>query len=113
MIAGKYDIVINKRATFKLSLVLRNSSGTLINLTGYTAKMQIRKDPDGVVIQELTNLSGLTLGGTAGTILIRIESTATALYDFEFARYDLFITTGSESTKILEGDVKLDDSITQ
>ena len=50
-----------------------------VNVTGYTARLQIRKrHTSTATVASLTSGSGLTLGGTAGTIQIVLSATATA-----------------------------------
>ena len=41
--AAVYDITIEQGATFRLSLVWKDSSNVPVNLTGYTARMQVRR----------------------------------------------------------------------
>jgi len=112
MTPANYDLIIKKGTTYKISLVYR-SSGTPINLTGYTAKMQIRKDYGGTIITELTEMDGIVLGGVAGTILITISDTITADFKFDITKYDLIIDSGTEKTCILEGSIQLKKTITE
>ena len=70
-------------------------SGNLINLTGYTAKMQVRdKKPDSEAILTLTSDAGggITLGGALGTLKIHIKSTQTAALPVGDYYYDLVLS---------------------
>jgi len=73
-----------------------------VDLTGYTARMQIRSDIDSAtVLKELTTENGgIALGGIAGTIEFYISATDTAAFDFTTAVYDL------ELIAPITGDVK-------
>ena len=42
MAAGIYDIIIEQGATFTLSATWKDSAGAAINLTSYSARMQVR-----------------------------------------------------------------------
>ena len=42
MTAGIYDITIEQGSDYSLGLVLRNSDNTLMDLTGYSARAQLR-----------------------------------------------------------------------
>lgn len=114
MTAANYDFQIEQGATFKRVLELKDSSNVAINLTGYSAKMQIRQQVDSAVITELTNSSGLAITPLLGKIEINISATATLAYTFEFATYDLIITSaGGEVTRIIEGSITLDPAVTK
>lgn len=106
MSAGRYDILCEQGATFRRTITWRTGAapGTLVNLTGYTAKLQARHPQTGVLLVELTHTSGITLGGSAGTIVLLISATATNLYTPDNYVYDLELTSsGGEVTRLLEG----------
>ena len=108
--AGKYDFTIEQGATFKRTVTWRDANDALVNLTGATAKMQIKDR--GVLVKELTNVAGLTLGGALGTIQIAITAADTTLFDFDSADYDLEVTISGEVTRLLKGKVTLDKETT-
>ena len=70
--AGIYDIVADQGATFQRVLTWKDSTGANVNLTGYSARMQVRRRPsDGEALVSLTTQNGrITLGGAAGTITL-------------------------------------------
>lgn len=86
-----------------------------VNLTGFTARMQIRETIESTTtLVSLTEASGITLGGTAGTIGITITATATALLDFDSAVYDLeVVSAGGIVTPVTYGNVYLNDEVTR
>ena len=44
MAAGKYNFTIEQGTTIRLELQYKDSSGSAIDLTGYSGRMQIRPD---------------------------------------------------------------------
>lgn len=112
--AAKYDFEIEQGATFDYLLTLKDSAGVVIDLTGYTATMQIRKtQQDSKVIKELTESSGLTITALAGTIRILISATSTGDFNFKTGVYDIKIDSGSLVTRIMEGNITLDKAVTR
>lgn len=89
--AGKLNIVIEQGATFNPVLTYKDSLGALIDLTGFTARMQIRlKKTSATFLVELTTENGgIALGGVAGTITLLITDTASTALTFDSAVYDL------------------------
>lgn len=114
MSAGEYTLKIEQGATYKLSLTAYDKTGALFNLTGFTAAMQIRKTTASTAaLVELTHSSGITLGGAAGTIDIVIPASVTTTLTTKTAVYDLKITGGGETIRVLKGNVEVDDAVTR
>lgn len=111
--AGNYDIKIEKGADYDVTVTWGNPP---VNLTGYTAKLEIRDRKGGSVLHTtLTEVAGITLGGAAGTIAIHIEGSVTATFTFSRAVYDLVMTGPTpnfNSKRLLEGQVILDQGVT-
>lgn len=113
--AGRYDFTIEQGSTFRRVITWRDGAGNLVDLTGKTARMKI-KDSRGVVIHSMANTSGIELGGVLGTITLAIPSSISTGLNFDTARYDLEIVTGSGESedvkRLLEGVVSLDQETT-
>jgi hypothetical protein len=111
--AGKYDLIIEQGATYILPITWKDGSGALVNLTGYTAKMQI-KDMSGNVLFALTDTAGITLGGAAGTVTIKLTAVqTTTLTTTATAKYDLYLTApNGDVTRLLKGWVTPDPEVT-
>lgn len=114
MSAGKYTLKIEQGAYKSLSLTYKDATGTPIDLTGYTARMQIRGYAESTTAWvSLTSASGITLGTTDGAIDIELTSTQTsAIPDSGFYDIELVAPSG-EVNRILEGAVKLSKEITR
>ena len=81
MSAGYHHFIIEQGATFGQTLTLKDSSDTLINLTGYTsAEMDLRETPESSseVITLTTANNRIALGGSAGTVTLTISAADTA-----------------------------------
>lgn len=91
------------------------TNGTAVNLTGYSARMQVRDaaDSDNVRLS-LTSGSGITLGGTAGTILLDASPTVTADIPAGQYVYDLELVTGGGAvTRLVQGTLIVDPEVTR
>jgi hypothetical protein len=115
------DICIFQGATFSQTLYWETGTpSSPVNLTGYTAKMQIRSKPESkAVILELSTTNGRITLGTAGNfttgainLLITAADTAN-LSVCDTAVYDLELTLGSVVTRILQGNVIISPEVTR
>ena len=99
MSAGYHHFIIEQGATFGQTLTLKDSSDTLITLTGYaSAEMDLRETPESSsTVATLTTANGrISLGGSAGT--------DTANFTAGDGFYDLEIVDGNSRVyRILEG----------
>ena len=126
MSSAKYSFVIEQGATLTLEVVWEDQSCVPIDLTGYSARMQIRPtvDSDVVYISLSSELqpdgTGLNLSGSngitplqSGSIGITISAYSSSLLNFDQARYDLEMIIGEEVTRLLEGNVQLSKNVTR
>jgi hypothetical protein len=89
---------------------------TPIDLTGYTARMQIRGkiDDAGTIAELTTENSGITISTANSTITITISATATALYTFSTAVYSLeLVSSGGVVTPFITGTMTLVKEVTR
>lgn len=118
MTINQFDIELNAEATYVKQWIWTDPSTTLpIDLTGYTAIMQIRwQYGDPAVQLSLTQVSGIILGGTAGTVTLTItpvqtKNLSTTLF-LTRGLYDLFLTdTSGLVTKFAGGFVYVDTAV--
>lgn len=111
---GTHNVVCYQGATFDLNFTVK-LAGTAIDLTGYTARMQVRESADAgtAVLSLATGGSGITLGGTAGSIATTAAATATAAIDAGSYVYDMELVSGSVVTRILQGGFKVVPEVTR
>ena len=115
MAATTYDITIEQGATFS-QVITYKESGVAINLTGYTARMQVRSTLESAtsVVELTTANSRIALGGVAGTISLTISATDTAALTAGRGVYDLELVSGSGIvTRLLQGVCTISRNVTR
>ncbi len=99
---------------FLRSLTFEDSTGTGIDITGYTFQMQVRKRVGGTLVLEASTSNGRITITTAldGEFDIDIPSSVTDLLAAATYKYDLEYTIGGEVTRLMEGDIEVTSQIT-
>tara|TARA_R110000824_G_scaffold18676_5_gene73583 strand:- start:978 stop:1337 length:360 start_codon:yes stop_codon:yes gene_type:complete len=118
MSAGPVHFEIDTYSEWGVSMtwyVTTVAAGTKKDLTNYTAAMDIRrKQSDSTALAALTSSSGITLGGTAGTINIALTDVQTAAIDPGFAVWDLELIDASGSNmQLVHGTCEFTPSVTR
>jgi hypothetical protein len=117
MPAGSYDITIEQGATFQLSITWKDADDNPIDLTGYTARMQVRRRhraEDPALLSLTTENGAITLGGAAGTISIVASATSTDDLPAKPCVYDIeLISPGSIVYRVLEGAADVTPEVTR
>ena len=117
MAAGYHHFIIEQGATFSQTLTLKDSSGTVINLTGYpSAEMDLRRtQDDSSEVISLTTANGrISLGGSAGTITLLISNTDTAALTVGDGVYDLELVDSSNKVlRIMEGTYSIRGNVSR
>jgi hypothetical protein len=124
--AGRYDITLEQGATFDLPLHYRDPQGVPIDLTGYSARMQVREAPASALFVEfnsaLTARGFILLNGDPqdredgqnGNVRLFMTSANTAALARFAGRYDLELTDSSGYTiRLLEGQFRVEPEITR
>lgn len=88
MPATRYDILIEKRACYDLTLSLTNDSGSPYNLSGLNITGQIRRDFDNA-LQGVFNYSVINSG--SGIVKLSLGTGDTYNMDVAASSYDVFI----------------------
>jgi hypothetical protein len=98
----------NRRLTYKIDDVP-------VNLNGYTSRLQVRETHYAQeTIVALTSGSGITLGGSAGTIDLLISASATAAFNAGNFVYDLEIqSTNGTIDRLIEGSFIVTPEVTR
>jgi len=115
MAATTYDILIEQGATYSQSITYKDN-GVAVNLTGYTARMQVRAtlEAASALIELTTANSRIALGGAAGTITLTISATDTAALTSGRGVYDLELVSGAGIvTRLLQGVATISRNVTR
>ena len=111
---GTYDLLCPQGVTFDKTFTW-TIGGTAVNLTGYTAALQVRSayDAGTALISLSTGGSGLVLGGTAGTITATISAASTGGLEPGSYAWDLELYEGSNVTRLLQGAFNVTGGVTR
>lgn len=113
--AAKYDIVCDQGATFSRVFTWQDSTGVPVNVTGYTARMQVRAtiDAGATLLSFTTENGGITLGGAAGTITVTATAATTASVSAGCYVYDLELINGATVYRLVQGQFTVDGEVTR
>jgi hypothetical protein len=131
MSAGRYPIYIEQGASLDFEIQYKDSTGASVDLSGYSARMQIRPsiDSPNPYITLTSTLqpdgTGLNLSGshsikppTSGSIGVFISACSSSALNFGDAVYDLELSVPYEGgcdyvTRLLQGPVRLSKEVTR
>ncbi len=123
MPAGQFDFVklaesnnaCEQGATFSREIFWKDERKQPVDLTGYTARMQVRARTDAsTTIVELTTAnSKITLTPSTGKIALTISASDTASLAAGTYLYDLEMVNGSAVYRLLEGKFEVYAEVTR
>lgn len=109
------DFEVDQGVSFSRKIFVTDDEGLAVNLSGFSAKMQVRQyvgHPD--VITELsTENSRLGINLLDNSVTISLTNTETAALSFNEMSYDLFVINGSSTIKVCFGKIRLRESVTK
>lgn len=86
MTAGIYNPTIEQGFDFSRTLTSKDSSGNVIDLTGWTADAKII-DSAGNTLVDFATDGGISINGTAGQVTLWLLGTFTATLSFDTTNY--------------------------
>ena len=111
MAAGSYNFTLEQGSTFSREITVQES-GSAMNLTGYSTRMQMRSTHDASTIA-LTFTAAVS-NAAQGKIQLSASATNTAAVEEGMYVYDLEIESGSSGvTRLLEGQVTVTPEVTR
>lgn len=126
MLENKYNIEFFQGSTFSLNLTVKNSNGSLKDLTSHTARMQIRPAYNSSVVTESLSTSNgeITINTTTSVLSLELSAARTAniAVDLNGSNnpprtkyvYDLELIDGaSKVSKLLFGEVMVYAEVTR
>jgi hypothetical protein len=116
MTAAAYNFVIEQGATLDKTFVWKDSTGTIINLTGYTARMQIRQTvSSSTILLDLSTLNGrIVITALSGQIRLLVSAADTGAITWQRGKYDLeLVSSTGVVTRLLYGEVEVSKEVTR
>jgi hypothetical protein len=113
--AGQKNFEVDQNATFTFVVEYKDNNDVPINLTGASAKMQVRDSKGGQKLAfSLTSPSGgITIDPALGKLTIKITPTQTNKLFYPKSEYDIMLTdSNANKIKLLEGYMTLSRSVT-
>jgi hypothetical protein len=113
--AGQKNFEVDQNATFSFVLEYKDDNGNAIDLTGASAKMQVRDTKGGAKLAvTLTSPSGgIVIDQLNGKLTIKMTPTQTNKLFYPKSSYDLMVVdSNGNKIKLLEGFMTLNRSVT-
>jgi hypothetical protein len=114
MTPGQVNFLCPQGSTF-LKTITYKIDDVPVDLSGYSSRLQVRKTHyTNDLIVNLTSASGITLGGSAGTIELLISDETTATFPAGTWVYDLEVESSSGITdRLIEGNFIVTPEVTR
>jgi hypothetical protein len=113
--ASKYNIKLDQGSDYALSITYKDPAGNTVDLTGYTARMDVRQtySTPTKIISLTTENGRIELGGANGTINLSIDAANTANLPISNAVYDLELVSGGSVNRLIEGKFVVNPEVTK
>lgn len=115
--AAYLDIPIEQGATWTLDISVTDDNGDAIDLTGYTARMSIRRDADdSTALIELTTANGrISIAALTGIVTLVLTAAETAaITTWTRGVYDLELVSAIGTvTRLIQGAVTVLAEVTR
>jgi len=112
----KHDITVQQGAKFVLSIAAQNADKSVMNLSGYTGRMQIRDAAGGAsTYLDATSANGMiAVNGPAGVVTVTVGADVTDPMTWKNGVYDLEVTNGATNViRLAEGFASFSAEVTQ
>jgi hypothetical protein len=115
MTAGIYNFTMDQGSDWDLNVLYQDSNGAAINLTGYTAAMQLRQNynSDSAELTLTTSNGGIVITGALGKLVLHATAAQTGGLDAGYYVYDLEISSGGVVTRIIQGQITVAGEVTR
>ena len=110
IIPGKKNFTVQRRADFPLRLTFKDSTGSAINLTGFTVAAQVYDDSRTT---KFADFNVTYTNRVSGIVDIKLSDTDTANFTPNVLKYDVLLTDGSGNKEYyLEGIIYVSEGYT-
>ena len=105
------NIFIDQGATFTTTVTVTDANGDAVNLSGYSVAAQIRKT---FLSSTASAFTASISNASSGEITISLSPTQTTALEAGRFVYDVLITaSGGTKTRVVEGQVTVNPSVTR
>ena len=105
------NIFIDQGATFTTTVTVTDANGDAVSLSGYSVAAQIRKT---FLSSSATAFTASISNASSGEITISLTDTQTTALEAGRFVYDVLITaSGGTKTRVVEGQVTVNPSVTR
>jgi hypothetical protein len=104
------NLSIDQGSDFTEELKVRDATGGIVDLTGYTVKSEIRRHPSSDTKYDFDCTITSVI---QGLVSIQLTSTASNLIKPGRYQYDVEVKKGTVVTRILEGQIEVTAGITR
>jgi hypothetical protein len=115
--AVTYNTTIDQGADWFINFTYEQPAGTPVNITGYTAALQVRTSPLArTAVLTLENGDGITITGASGLIECHATATQTAAIINGRYAYDIEITSPGPAytvTRLAQGTIEVSPQVTR
>jgi len=111
----RVDLYIPQGTTYGHTFLYKTSGGDVIDLSNYTARMQIRETVDGdTALYEGDTDDDITITGATGSVYLEIPAATTAAWTWTRGVYDLeVVSAAGKVTRIVQGKVRVSPEVTR
>lgn len=103
MPAAEYNFPIEKGAVFYISFEYKDSTGAIIDLTNWCARLSVESADQNQPITSFTYVTdtvvpeySFTINPTTGKIILQLPASTTQSFNFSTAKYDLDLKAPNE-----------------
>lgn len=116
MAAAQYDFEIEQGTTVIKPFIWKDSTGAPVNLTGFTARMQVRATIGAVepLVSATTENSKLQIIPEEGKVILVLSAEETAAFQWKRGRYDLELVQDNGTVfRLLKGVISISLEVTR
>jgi uncharacterized protein YndB with AHSA1/START domain len=113
--AGQKNFDVDQNATFSFVVEYKDEDGNAIDLTGASAKMQVRDVKGGsrLAVTLTSPSGGIIINGSLGKLTVTLTPTQTNKLFYPKSVYDIMVIDSNvNKIKLLEGFMTLSRSVT-
>jgi hypothetical protein len=97
--------VIDQARDFYLSVIWKDSTGTPVNITNYTANFSIRQNYGEPIVLAVSSPTDITVGGSNGTFTVHLDQTQTSIDEGIYVCELIATAPNNIETSLLKGNI--------